>query len=156
MKKYGKLLHGEPVHVSTKQHERILCDAPLHDVRVHKTATTLAFVYGGVHLDSPTATCKAVLPPRNGETNEWAGPRHLYVKRGDVWVNIKTAQTAPFIAEEPRPITIRRVKSEVDELKERVIALEEALRLSNERQIAVAALAALTARDLQALKATSK
>jgi hypothetical protein len=37
---------------------------------------------------SATALCKARFN-RDGKTNEWAGPRHVYVRRNGVWISLK-------------------------------------------------------------------
>lgn len=89
--KYGYLLNDEAVLLSyTKKKEIDPSVAVDTEVRILKTATMLGFVYKGKTYKSPTALCKAAFT-RKGTTNEWAGPDHVYVKRGSVWVNIKEA-----------------------------------------------------------------
>jgi len=40
---------------------------------------------------SATAVCKGLLL-RDGDTNEWRGPRHVYISRDGVWKRFDTLQ----------------------------------------------------------------
>ena len=44
--------------------------------------------YGGTLATSPSAACKLILN-RDGQTNEWNGPRHLFVERDGAWTSYK-------------------------------------------------------------------
>jgi hypothetical protein len=39
---------------------------------------------------NPTNFCKELLPPRNGQTNEWRGPQHVLVLRENRWTNLNS------------------------------------------------------------------
>lgn len=85
-------------------------------IQISKTDSTLLFLTGDVNYDSPTGLCTAIFR-RNGTTNNWDGPSHIFVKRDGVWVtlsyvrkhNIAVAveEAAEDAAEEATDYTIR-------------------------------------------------
>jgi hypothetical protein len=53
------------------------------------TTEKLGFLtHEGTLATSPSAACKLILN-RNGQTNEWNGPRHLFVERDGIWTSYK-------------------------------------------------------------------
>jgi hypothetical protein len=54
-----------------------------------RTDTQCGFrVSNGTISVTPSGACKLVLR-RGGDTNEWQGPRHLFVERDGAWVSYK-------------------------------------------------------------------
>ena len=60
-----------------------------HRIRLSTTGRPV-FVHGttGTEYKSASAFCKAVFV-RKGKTNEWAGPKHIFVMRDGNWVSLK-------------------------------------------------------------------
>jgi hypothetical protein len=57
--------------------------------KIVNTPTRWGFFANNTLYKNTTATCKALLN-RNGATNEWRGPRHVYVCRDGVWKRFDT------------------------------------------------------------------
>ena len=57
--------------------------------KIVNTTTQWGFFANNTLYKNTTATCKALLN-RNGVTNEWRGPRHVYVCRDGVWKRFDT------------------------------------------------------------------
>ena len=87
-----KLVHGEHVLLTTSQKGQASSDELLISPKFRVIFKDHAFLGFCDELNrtlyrNPTALCKHSLV-RSGSTNEWNGPMHCLVKRGDSWVSL--------------------------------------------------------------------
>lgn len=52
-------------------------------------AENWGFLVGGILYKTSTSVCKALLD-REGQTNEWRGPKHVYIYRNGTWRRFDT------------------------------------------------------------------
>lgn len=84
------LVHGEICIASPSQQRKV----STHDLSTTFQVLILPdkkrphFQFNHIIYTSPTALCKARFT-RKGKTNEWCGPKHLYVLRNGSWINLK-------------------------------------------------------------------
>ena len=87
-----KLIDGEHVLLTTNQKGQASSDELLIAPKIRVIFKDDAFLGFCDELKrtlyrNPTALCKQSLV-RSGSTNEWNGPMHCLVKRGDSWVSL--------------------------------------------------------------------
>ena len=81
---------GETVIATTSQSARLsMADFMSPHRLIVTSAGRTIFVHGTTSAEykSASAFCKALFN-RDGKTNEWAGPRHLFVMRDGNWVSL--------------------------------------------------------------------
>ncbi len=95
MPTYTTILHvGETVRLTKNQNSRASPDelsdaAPHYTITIHNGKLMFHDPSTGDYYKSPTSLCKAKMK-HDGQTNEWAGPRHCMVLRNGSWVSIKS------------------------------------------------------------------
>ena len=91
---------GETFLLSTKQQHRATCEPTPEELATQgvcvATAAEWGFRINGALHKSCSAACRAVFT-RDGATNQWRGPDHLFILRDGVWrsFNSLKAPVAP-------------------------------------------------------------
>jgi hypothetical protein len=87
-----KLIHGEHVILTTNQKgvaspEELLISPKFHILFNDGAFSGFCDEASKTLYKNPTALCKHSFA-RSGSTNEWNGPMHCLVKRGEAWVSL--------------------------------------------------------------------